>query len=298
MTAQDQIITIVNRFDTSFRETDTGNYFLSAEVGDHSFSFCILDGNANKYIAIGDFKHKMKAQVGETSDPGILLDAFLSRLIHFLPVLRKPFKACRIIWDQEKYTLVPSDLFIETQKEQFLRFNQNLDAGEEARSDRLRQTDAVLVYSAPGKIIKTLERLMPGSRIFQLQAVLIETLYQNFRPLLIRPVVFIHLRESRFDVIILDHSGIHYANSFTYRNPEDLVYYIMFIFDQMELSTEQTGVNLMGKVHRNSQVYNLLFKYIRKVDFVRRSTTHNFSPIFNDIPQHDYFPLMNLNQCG
>jgi hypothetical protein len=146
--------------------------------------------------------------------------------------------------------------------------------------------------------MQTLDRICPGSRLFQLPAVLIEAIYQNYRSQLQRPAVFLNLRETRFEVIILDQAVIHYANSFSYRAPEDVVYYILFIFDQMGLNTEQTRLHLMGKVGKESPVYHHLFRYVRKVDFVRRTTAYSYSPVFNDIPHHGYFPLLNLNQCG
>jgi len=134
--------------------------------------------------------------------------------------------------------------------------------------------------------------------ISHLSSVLVKSIFLNYQGQLSRPKVFLNVREGWFDLIILDQTKLHYVNMFEFRQPEDLVYYIIYVLEQLGFNSEQVEVVLMGKITNKTPLYDLILRYIRKVEFARRSPMYNYSFIFNEIPQQGYFSLLNLNQCG
>jgi hypothetical protein len=75
--------------------------------------------------------------------------------------------------------------------------------------------------------------------------------------------------------------------------PEDIAYYLIFVFEQLNLNPEEITLVLMGSVDRYSPVYDLLFRYIRNIDFAARNDSISYSYIFNEVPDHFYFSLLN-----
>jgi len=296
MTSSDHILTTVNRIDALFKEADLNNYFLSVQVGERTFSYCILDSLSNKYIALGDY-HLPLAKTSPLEQP-LSFDQFISRVMAVLPLLKKPFRACKVIWEGTKTTLLPESLFDENDQQKLLSFNVNLDPWDMVRHDRLKHFQAVNVFAVPERVEQILIKNLAVDQIHHLTSALIESLYCDFRNQLSRPKVFLHIRDPWFDLLIMDQAKLHFVNMFEFHHPEDLVYYTLFVLEQVGLNPEQAEVVLLGKINKNMPCYNLLFKYIRRIEFARRHSGYQYSSVFNEIPPQAYFPLLNLNLCG
>ncbi|MFH1161470.1 MAG: DUF3822 family protein [bacterium] len=297
MTTPDHILTAVNRIDALFKETDLGNYFLSVQVSDKNFSYCILDGTTNKYIGIGELKTPVAKGPG-IHEIKLTFDAFMAKIIGSLPLLKKPFKACKVIWEGNKSTLVPDALFEESARDKFLSFNLTVDPHEIVLQDHLKDIQAYNIFAIPEQTNQLLLKHFPAGHVTHLSSVLIQSLYLNYRSQLIRPKVFVHVRDPWFDLIVLDQQKLRYSNMFEFRQAEDMVYFLLFAIEQLGLHAEQLDVVLLGKTNKNTPLVNLIAKYIRKIEFAQRSPAYQYSFVFNELPHHAFYPLLNLNQCG
>ncbi len=297
MALQDHILPAVNRIDALFKEIDLANYYLSMQIGEKSFSYCILDSVNNKYIGVGELRLPITKGPGE-QEIRLPFESFLAKVLTALPVLKKKFKSSKVIWEGNKSTLVPERLFEKGEQHKILSFNVPLDPQEKVFHDLLPDFHIVNVYAIPEKAKEIIARTFGVNHLPHLSSVLIESIYQNYHEELVRPKVFLHVRETHFDLVVMDQFKLYFANTFEFRRPEDLVYFVIFSLEQLGFSQEQAEVVLMGKITRNTPLYNLVFKYLRRVEFARRNPGCEYSFVFNEIPQHAYFPLLNLNQCG
>ncbi|MBE0648928.1 MAG: DUF3822 family protein [Bacteroidales bacterium] len=297
MTPQDHILPTVNRIEALFKEEDLGNYYLSMQIGERNFAYCILDSVTNKYIGIGDLRLPATKSQGEL-EIKLSFDAFLTKVLTAFPVLKKKFKSAKMIWEGNKSTLVPESLFEENDRQKILAFNVPLDLQEKVFHDLIPDFQAVNVYAMPEKVKQVLTRAFAVNHFPHLTSVLIESIFQNYRAELNQPKVFLHVRETHFDLVVMDQNKLYFSNTFEFRRPEDLVYYTIFTLEQLGLSQEMADVILFGRIARNTPLYHLIGKYLPRIEFARRNPGYTYSFVFNEIPQHAYFPLLNLNQCG
>jgi len=297
MTLQDHTLPTLNRIDALFKESDLENYYLSVQIGEKSFSYCILDSITNKYIGIGELKLPV-TKGSEEAEIRLAFEPYLANVLSALPVLKKKFKATKVIWEGTKSTLVPESLFEERDERNILAFNIPLDPLESVTHDLLPDFHIVNVYAIPGKVKQLLTRNFGVNHLPHLTSVLIESIIQNYRKDLVRPKVFLHVRETHFDIVIMDQFRLYFSNTFEYRRPEDMVYFTIFTLEQLGFSQDQAEVILMGKIFRNTPLYNLVVKYLPRLEFARRNPGCDYSFVFNEIPHHSFFPLLNLNQCG
>lgn len=56
-----------------------------------------------------------------------------------------------------------------------------------------------------------------------------------------------------------------FYNSFQYKNKEDLLYYILLVYKMLELDTNSYPLILSGMIEKESEIYHLLYQYIRNV---------------------------------
>ncbi|MFH1297099.1 MAG: DUF3822 family protein [Bacteroidota bacterium] len=297
MSSPDHIFPAVNRLDALFKETDLENYYLSVQIGEKSFSYCILDSISNKYIGVGELRMPVTKGPGD-QEIRLPFETFFANVVAALPLLRKRFKSCKVIWEGNKSTLLPEHLFDERAQQKVLSFNIPLDQKDTVLHDRLTDFRIMNLYAVPEKAKEILNRTFGVDHFPHLSSVLIRSIYQNYRGLLVRPKVFLHVRDYLFDLMIMDQFKLYYANTFEFRLPEDLAYFTLFALEQLGFSQEQAEVVLMGKITRNTPLFNLIFKYLRRIEFAKRNPGYEYSFVFNEILHHSYYPLLNLNQCG
>ena len=83
------------------------------------------------------------------------------------------------------------------------------------------------------------------------------------------------------------------CNAFHYKTPEDIAYYILFIYEQMHLNTETIELILSGEIEKSSAQHSLLYNYIRHVKFATCPIGFQYSYKFEEIPSHQCFSLFN-----
>ena len=56
-----------------------------------------------------------------------------------------------------------------------------------------------------------------------------------------------------------------FYNRFDFNTKEDLIYYLLFIIDQLKLNPEETPVVITGDISKDDDNYMIIYKYIRNV---------------------------------
>ena len=150
----------------------------------------------------------------------------------------------------------------------------------------------------PGQLQNDFRIAFPGAKLCHVSSVLLESLYVNYKNLIGAGKIFLNVREEAFDLVIFQGKQLSYFNSFPFKTPDDLVYYVIFVTEQLNLNPEDTPVVLIGDTDKKSGIYDLLYRYIRNVDFAGRNETFNYSYVLNDLPPHQFYTLFNSQQCG
>ena len=109
--------------------------------------------------------------------------------------------------------------------------------------------------------------------------------------------IFVNVRNSYLDIIITEERKLLYYNSFNYRSKEDFIYYVIFVLEQLKLNPEEIDLILSGYIDKNSKIFDIIFNYVRNIRFQGLTDSFKYSYIFNDIPSHYYFNLLNVGLC-
>jgi hypothetical protein len=271
---------LFSKKDDSFDPSRTGNYDLLVRLDEWTFSYSVRDSVTGRFIVLESLKQN------------------LEEILVQLPLLRQPFRSARILVENNKFTLVPVLLYEESEKENLLDFSVDRDNREIILADRLIHPELYNLYAVPGKMSEGIAHAFPQAKICHLSTALIESLWIGYKNQLSGRKVFIHVRERNFDLLVFDGIQLHYCNAFPFAMPEDLAYYVIFVMEQLDLNPEETGAVLMGDVERRSPVFELLFRYIRHVEFAPGVEPGTRSAVFHDLPGHVYYLLLNPFLCG
>ena len=84
-----------------------------------------------------------------------------------------------------------------------------------------------------------------------------------------------------------------FSNKFTFETKEDILYFILFTFEQLKINTETVQTKLYGEIIKGDEKYQLLYEYIRNIEFGLRPSHLNFSSKFNLIREHQFYSLFS-----
>ncbi len=271
---------IFSQFDESFNPEDSKRYSLVIEVERKKFSYSLLDIGKNKFVGVG-----------------FLCQQF-NEVINSISWIRNAFHSKRIIIANSRSTLIPAALFSQEEKQDYLDFNMEREKDDVVLYDWLENLGIYNIYSIPGQLKNDIHEFFPDAKLCHVSSVLMESLYVNFKNLMGVGKMFVNVRDEEFDLMIFAGKHLNYFNSFPFKAPEDLAYYLIFVMEQMNMNPEETSLVLVGETDKKSDIYDLLFRYIRNIDFAGRNETFNYSYALNDIPAHFYYTLFNSEQCG
>jgi hypothetical protein len=270
-----KISPLINLTDESFDNKKSNTYHLSILIDNNSFSFCVLDTNTNKYLVL-----KETPYIKNVED------------------IITPFKECGIASfrsvtcaiTHNKFTLVPSALFDEENKKSFIEFSHPISNEEEVFSNTLHSHDAKNIFTVSKDLVSAIKKYFTNAYFIHSSTSFIEgLLVQNKN----NPAkkVFADFHSSCFEIVVLENGKLLLSNAFTYKAPEDIAYYILFVYEQLHLNPEETELVLSGKIEKTAKEHLLLYTYIRNVRFASLPNEFKYSYKFDDIPMHKFFSL-------
>ena len=197
------------------------------------------------------------------------------------PFFSYTYEQIYVVCANRQYTLAPETIFVETQKEAVMSF----------------------VFSAPEE--KTLhERLdeLESEILFHIQPDVYEFFFRSlFRPTFTHSITLllntwrkqnltsfpkqlsVAVRDDMMDVACFDKGALLFINSFHVDDPDDILYYIMYVWKQTGL--DQQNDKLM--LYANPQIYqalkDILHTYLSQIEFVQPRWTETNVEVPPDI---------------
>lgn len=287
--------------DPGLDKQNTFEYELSIRLGVDGFSYAILDTNTRKFLHLEAFDLREPGRSIHVPGEDRKTDTLkLRKLLETeLRWLSAPFSQVRLMIGNGSSTLVPEALFDKTEKAALFDFNM---AGgpfhaENIYFDRLRVSDAVSLYHiAPDEGLLCRD-FFPEAVIYHHSSVLIQALLMKYMNQDNDLHLFVNTGSSRLDIMRMKGKKLDYFNSFTYNTAEDYMYYLIFVVEQLGLNPENVQLIMTGEVERNSRLTDLVRKYVRSISFAERNSDFRYSFVFDQLPGHYYYNLLNLSLC-
>jgi len=110
--------------------------------------------------------------------------------------------------------------------------------------------------------------------------------------------VFLNVRNHTAQVAVFDRQMLLYYNAIQFENGDDLVYYILLLYDQFRLNALKSPLIIAGNVAADDEALRLLRNYIAQVSFAVAPEKLQFPEIVPAVPEHFFFELISLRHFG
>ena len=88
-------------------------------------------------------------------------------------------------------------------------------------------------------------------------------------------------------MVLLKNKELVFFNSFEYQTKEDFIYYVLFVFEQLQLDPQKQLVKLFGNISTNSELYQIAYQFILFVEVADMHTVaQTLSVTHEQLKQH------------
>ena len=273
-------------FDETLDINSTENYELSVQVSPDALSFCILDTIRNKYVLLRSFTVDENKYFNTSK---------LDELISKDDFLLKKYKKINIVMPSRRSTLVPGQLFDPGKRDEYFSFNHVPEEGELILSNKISDPEAYIIYSVSKPFYEVVSARFPGVHPYHHTKPLM-THIMHCKNSISGNYIHIHIEKEFFDLVIFAGDVLKFCNSFIYRNINDILYYVLNTFKNLEIKQEET-IHLSGQTEKYDDITSVFSIYVRSLKFSEASGNFTFSYVFNDTILHRYLNLFTAVNC-
>lgn len=273
-------------FDETLDINSTENYVLSVQLSTNELVFSILDTIRNKYVLLRSFE-------AEENNP--FSASAIDEIISKDDFLGKRYKKSNIVLPSRKFTLVPAQLFDPGKKDEYFSFNHLNEDGNVLLSNKSSDPDVFIVFSAIKSVYEAVTGRFPGVLPCHHTKPLLNHVSHSGKST-DGNHIHLHVEKDFFNLVIYRQHILKFCNSFTYRNINDILYYVMNTFKNLEIKQDET-IWLSGLTEKYDDLTSAFAMYVRHLKFSEPTGNFTFSYVFSDVVRHRYLNLFTLANC-
>lgn len=249
-------MTVISLQDKNFRSgEDTTKYKISIRVSLNGFSYLISDIATESY----------KAYYSELLARSIIKEDFQDKLSEFFfsDIFDQNFAETHILLGSPQSMLLPSAVFDENSLKLMYETNYCLEEDEMLQYSKI--ADMYLVYPLASFTSSVIENRFAEKNIFHSSYPILRNLLARTKHSL-ETMVFVEIENGYFTVFVIKKSTLVLYNSYSYKNVNDYIFFLMNVFEQLKLNPITTKVYLSGRVSKESAYFHSAATFIKYVE--------------------------------
>ena len=240
-----------------FELEKTYEYILSIQVSLGGFSFSVL--SENKIIAY----KKTQLKISSAS----LISRRFNDWIESENLLQKTFKKVQIIVFTENFTLVPEKYFSDNSKIKMPEFLFEESDDAEIAVNSIVKTKSRLLFTLPTGINEVINKQIGECEIAHPLKIVLNNLPEINK----ENGLVLFFDKNNFYIVLHKKNKILLTNTFKTGHANDVIYYVLATFKQLEISTSKTILFLTTTNSNPPEITDLLqpyFSEIKSLNFI------------------------------
>lgn len=259
----------------TFNIEESEQYHLYIQIGLTHFSYCIINHMSN-VIYLNNYKVKNN----------------IIEIINADDIIKASFATTSVSFVNLPSTLVPKEIYKDENNRQLLELN--TDAFDIIKTDDIKGLDAYLIYSIPTTINNIVTSYFPNAKQTTYQKVLIEECNKLENK---DSNAYLNILEKILTITAFKEKKLIFNNTFKFETKEDLLYFILFVFEQLDFDAEKVSVKLFGNIQEDDENYKILYEYIKNIKFGSSPNNIEFPSEFKTLNKHELFTLFAQHSC-
>jgi len=287
---------ILNQVDPQFEATQGFNYRLSILLCQDGFSFLVTHADSLKILRLASYKLNYtgihRDELAGWPVNGI--DYF--EKLEKVDLTRLSYQRVDIAIASHKITVAPHNFLENDYAPGIVSTAFPVSPDEEILTEPVFDPGPVIALIIPHYIPEFSTRIFPGASLRSAAAVFVKGVLRKHSRFITRQV-FINIHPGFFEITVIQGLRLVYLNAFRYSSPSDILYYVIFVLEQLGFTPSEEYVTLMGDISENSIIYNQLQMYCKSIRFIEQPEGLEYGQEFEKIIMHNHFILLNIPVC-
>ena len=229
-------------------------HILSIRLSTDGFSFSIYNPTQDTTVSL--FEKEVNSSLSLTAN--------LKQAFRELDFLSDSYRRVNIMMADKRFTLVPLEFFEDDQSEILFNQNHTKQENETVQYNILKKNNIVVLFGMDKSAQQLLSDQFPGARFYSQSTTLIE--YFTVKSKLgNNKKMYASVRSNAIDLDCFEHGHLILANSYECRNTADRVYYLLYLWKQLDFNQERDELHLTGLLTDKENLVQELRKFILKV---------------------------------
>lgn len=196
----------------------------------------------------------------------------------------------------KEYTLVPEALFKNGDEIIYFRKNFSFTPQTIIRSQHVSTLDLHVIFGIDNDLEKEINHLFQDAQIFHhSQAILSDLgmhgIKENGKQ------IKVNIQSDMIDILVSENKKIILLNSFNWKTQEDILYYTLFVCEQLEINPAHLNLVVTGDIQPDSALMSLLKSYLYDVTIAEKPSSLSSGISDLDFPYNQFALLHNLSLC-
>ena len=197
-------------------------------------------------------------------DTSMSLTANLKRIFQETDFLGYPYKRVNAMTVSRRFTTAPLELFDEKQAELLFYYNHPKKEYETVLYNTLPINNMAVIFGIDTGVWELVNKQYPDARFFAQVTPLAEHFSAQSRMRNNRKIyAFFHT--DSVDIFCYDRGNPLIINSFQCENTSDRIYFLLYVWKQLELNQQRDELHLSGELHDRNALTDNLLKFIREI---------------------------------
>ncbi len=272
-----------NILSSSLESSDLQKQNLSIQISLDGFCFCITTPETKEQLAF--VQYVFENTIGS---PEALLTE-IEKLFKENILLQQKYKNVTTIHLNNLATLVPEAYFNEAYLADYLQNTIKVLKNDYITFDKIPSINTNTVYIPFVNINNFIFEKFGAFDYYHTATLLIKKLHSITTE---GKKVYLNVFDNNFHMVVFNNQELEFFNTFEFQTSEDFIYYILFVFEQFNLDPNSIEVTLIGDIEKESELYTILYQYIRNISFLKTTTSSLLNEQSNISP-HTNFVILN-----
>lgn len=230
---------------------------LAIQVSLSGFTFCTSDTLNHNILNYKNISFELSEQT-------VPLEELFAAAFQNNPELTEKYDEITVIHCNNLSTFVPAPLFDEQYLGSYLQYNTKVFNTDFFDFDEIPTYQMNTVYIPYAHINNFFIDQLGTFDYKHAHTILVSKLLDASKNV-DEKKMFVHFNPGNFEVIVVQNQNLLLFNSFEYKTPEDLIYYLLFTAEQLNLNPETFKLEFLGAISENDEFFKIAYKYIRNV---------------------------------
>ncbi len=272
-------ITVKTYHDNLYNPADNGKYKYYLFFEANHISSVIADDQNLQIMSLKVF----------TADYTNFLELSYDELKGMKPILDdmgQKYKAMNAVISSSACTLVPESLLNVVETEAYYALNHKILPQSQILYCKMHVQNITCVFNVRNEIIKLIRFNMPLVDVNHAALLFIKAIEnQNFEHTANK--IHLNVHANYIEVLNLN-KGIRFYNTFHYESENEIIYYLLAVAEQLGISNG-LDVLLYGNSTHLYELFELISKYVRSVQYGIKPKNLTFPVSFNQFGEHQFF---------